>query len=662
MNVLAQLRDRFAAALSSIGVEQAEICPLVELVLPSQDSKFGEYQANLAMPLGKELGKSPREVAQQIVAALGVADMCGPPDVAGPGFINLRLRDDWIAEQVAAAIADESRLGITVAPRPRTIVVDFSSPNVAKPMHVGHIRSTVIGDALYRILKFLGHRVISDNHLGDWGTQFGMIIYGYKHFVNEASLRREPVAELSRLYKLVNTLVEYHEARGEKIPAVEQKIAAAEQQLERMRAATLPLDPKEAKKEDKRLRQLQGQLAELRGELAELSEKVASVELDKQLGPLTSAHPDIGRRVLDETARLHSGDATNVELWRRFLPACLMEIESTYQRVGVTFDHTLGESFYQDRLRGVVKDLADKGLARESNGAICVFLDGYETPMIVQKQDGAFLYATSDLATIQYRMNEWRPDSILYVVDHRQSLHFEQLFAAARLWGYRNVELQHVAFGTVLGEDGRPFKTRTGAAVGLAGLLDEAVERAYKIVSDNDDARPERLLSEEERRQVAERIGIGAIKYADLAHNRTSDYVFSYDKMLAMTGNTAAYMQYSYARVRSIFGKGGVDAAEVRAGSAPVIRVDAPQERALAVALLQFAEALDRVVNDYRPNHLTAYLFELASRYSEFFENCPVLKAESDELRTSRLLLCDLTARTLKCGLNLLGIEVVERM
>jgi arginyl-tRNA synthetase len=433
--------------------------------------------------------------------------------------------------------------------------------------------------------------------------------------------------------------------------------------------ATLPLDPKEAKKDAKRLRQVEGLFVELRNELADFQSKVAAVESDPQLSKLAAEHADIGRQVLLETARLHSGDPTNVELWRRFLPACLADIQSIYQRLGVKFDHTLGESFYQDRLRGVVKDLAEKGLAKESNGAICVFLDGYDTPMIVQKQDGAFLYATSDLATIQYRLSEWRPDAILYVVDHRQSLHFEQLFAAARLWGYRDVELEHIAFGTVLGEDGRPFKTRSGASVGLAGLLDEAVERAYAIVCQNDDARPVPLLSDEERRQVAERIGIGAIKYADLAHNRTSDYVFSYDKMLAMTGNTATYMQYSYARVRSIFGKGGVEAEQVRSGECGVgkgkpgaIRLDSPQERALAVALLQFAEALDRVVHDYRPNHLTAYLFELASRYSDFFENCPVLKAETDELRTSRLLLCDLTARTLRSGLNLLGIEVVERM
>jgi arginyl-tRNA synthetase len=669
MNTLALLRERFAAALAKLGVNDAEVPSLAEMVLPSQDAKFGDYQANLAMPLGKRLGKPPREIAGQIVSPLQVADICETPEIAGPGFINLRVKDGWIVEQIAAASADTLRLGIAPAEKPRTIVIDYSSPNVAKPMHVGHIRSTVIGDSLYRTLKFLGHRVISDNHLGDWGTQFGMIIYGYKHFVDEAGFRKSPVAELTRLYKLVNSLVEYQETRKEKIPALHKKLADAEQQLAALRASETPADTKDAKKDAKRLRQAESQQSELRTELAELQGKIEAIDNHPELSKLAAAHADIGQHVLQETARLHGGDPTNVELWRQFLPACLAEMETIYKRLGVTFDRTLGESFYQDRLRGVVKDLADKGLARESDGAICVFLEGHEVPMIVQKQDGAFLYSTSDLATIQYRMSEWRPDAILYVVDHRQSLHFEQLFAAARLWGYRDVELAHLAFGTVLGDDGRPFKTRSGTSVGLAGLLDEAVERAQAIVAQNDDARPEPLLSNDDRRQVAERIGIGAIKYAVLAHNRTSDYVFSYDKMLAMTGNTATYMQYSYARVKSIFAKGGVDQSAIRGSTEfaevnpkSAIDISTPQERALAVALLQFSEALARVVSDYRPNHLTSYLFELASRYSDFFENCPVLRAESDELRMSRLRLCDLTARTIERGLDLLGIQVVERM
>jgi arginyl-tRNA synthetase len=337
-------------------------------------------------------------------------------------------------------------------------------------------------------------------------------------------------------------------------------------------------------------------------------------------------------------------------------------IQHLYDRLGVTFDETLGESFYHDRLAKVVGELRAAGIARESDGAECVFLEGYDAPMIVQKKDGAFLYGTSDLATIQYRQERWQPDALLYVVDHRQSLHFEQLFATAKKWGYDQIEFQHVSFGTVLGEDGRPYKTRSGDTVGLLGLLDEAVERAAAIVAANDDAKPGGAeLSAEARSEIAKIVGIGALKYADLSQNRTSDYTFSYDKMLAMNGNTATYMQYAYARVRSIFRRGGIDAAALRKSGAK-ITLSAPAERALAVELLRFAAALEDVIADYRPNQLTTYLFALAGRYSTFFDQCPVLKAETEELRNSRLLLCDLTARTLKQGLALLGIDVVEQM
>ncbi len=306
--------------------------------------------------------------------------------------------------------------------------------------------------------------------------------------------------------------------------------------------------------------------------------------------------------------------------------------------------------------------MLQRGIARESDGAICIFLEGQKTPMIVRKRDGAFLYGTTDLATIRYRMETWRPDAILYVVDHRQSLHFQQLFAAARLLGYHDVELQHVSFGTVLGDDGRPFKTRSGETVGLEGLLDEAVRRALEIVAANDDAKPDGPeLSAQQRRQVAESVGIAALKYADLSQNRTSDYVFSYDKMLAMNGNTATYMQYAYARVRSIFAKGNVDVDALRRSGAPIL-LGSPAERALAVELLCFSEALDQAAADYRPNQLTAYLFELANCYSTFFEQCHVLRAENEDIRQSRLLLCDLTARTIQKGLELLGIKVVEKM
>jgi arginyl-tRNA synthetase len=561
---------------------------------------------------------------------------------------------------------DQQQLAIEASAGPRTYVVDFSSPNVAKPMHVGHIRSTVIGDALCRVLRFLGHQVVSDNHIGDWGTQFGMIIYGYKHFVDEQALAEDPVVELSRLYKLVNQLAEYHDTVNNKIPALEQQIIGHAVNLEQMHDATIPEDPKEQKRVDKRLRQAEGQLADVRKKLDGLRKQVLVIDQDPRLLKLAAQHADIGMAVLRETAALHAGDATNRALWEKFLPPCLAEIDATYDRLGVSFDHTLGESFYEDRLAGVVNDLTEKGLVRESDGAMCVFLEGHEAPLIVQKKDGAFLYATTDLATVEYRIQQWSPDVIIYVVDHRQSLHFEQLFATVRQWGCcvtekGEAELRHVSFGTVLGQDGRPYKTRSGSAVGLTGLLDEAVDRALQIVSENDAARPEPLLSKAERYTVAERIGNGAIKYADLAHNRTSDYVFSYDKMLAMTGNTAAYMQYSYARVRSTFSRGGIDAETLRDGNVP-LTIDHPSERALALSILQLSESLTRVVEDYRPNHLTTYLFDLASKYSEFFEHCPVLKAESDQLRSSRLLLCDLTARTIAQGLNLLGIEVVERM
>lgn len=658
MNLLVELRRRFAAALSTL---DPEAVGYAELVLPSQDPKFGDYQANCAMPLGKHLKKPPREIAQQLIDAIDVSDICEVPEIAGPGFINLRVTDSWLAKQLEVLASDLDRLGILTIENPRTYVIDFSSPNVAKPMHVGHIRSTVIGDALCRILRQLGHRVISDNHIGDWGTQFGMIIYGYKHFLDAAAYQEQPVAELSRLYRLVNQLVEYHEAREQKIPTLEEQIVGQVKQLEEMHDATELEEPKERKKAAKKLKQAETQLAELRKSLDALRKQVVAVDDDPQLAKLAAEHPNIGNAVLEETAKLHEGDPTNRELWEQMLPPCLDEMEQLYWRLNVTFDYSLGESFYQDQLAPVVDELASKQLVQESDGARCVFLEGFDAPFIVQKKDGAFLYATTDLATVKYRMNQWQPEAILYVVDHRQSYHFEQLFATVRLWGYTDVELQHVSFGTVLGEDGRPYKTRSGTAVGLSGLLDEAVERAYKIVCENDDARDQPLLSDEERKSVAERVGIGAIKYADLAHNRTSDYVFSYDKMLAMNGNTATYMQYSYARVRSIFARGNVDINRLRHSGA-AISLDKPEERALALALLRFNEALDRVVADYRPNHLTAYLFELASFYSSFFEHCPVLKAETAALRASRLLLCDLTARTLARGLHLLGIETVERM
>jgi arginyl-tRNA synthetase len=654
VSILFELTHRFRRALAGL-VDDPE--PLLDLVRRSQDPRFGDYQANLAMPLGKRLGRPPRDVAAEIVQRLDVDDLCRPPEVAGPGFINLRVRDDWIARRLAAAV-DDPRLAIPEVESPRTYVIDFSSPNVAKPMHVGHIRSTVIGNSLARTLRFLGHRVVTDNHLGDWGTQFGMIIYGWKHFLDRHAYERNPVAELARLYRLVRQLVDFHEARVQ-APGMRDQFAAQLTKVGRLKDVAKRQSDKKTRKD---LKREETKLLELGVEHSDLQAKLDAVTGDRNLTQLADEHEHIGSAVLRETAKLHAGDEENLRLWRAFMPVCQSEIDRMYRRIDVAFDHTLGESFYQDRLGAICDELVRTGVARESDGAICVFLEGHDVPMIVRKKDGAFLYATTDLATLRYRMETFQPDAILYVVDHRQSLHFEQLFAAARRMGYDDVELEHVSFGTVLGEDGRPFKTRAGDTVGLEGLLDEAVRRAGEIVAANDDAKPGGPeLSTDERARVAEIVGTGAIIYADLSHNRTSDYVFSYDKMLAMTGNTGTYMQYAYARVESIFAKGNVELAALRASGTPIL-LNTPAERALALELLRFAEALELTAADYRPNQLTAYLFDLSNHFSTFYEQCPVLKAEPAPLRASRLLLCDLTARTIRKGLELLGIKVVEKM
>ncbi len=660
MNILTKLKSRFRPVLAKLVDDPSD---LLQMIRSAQDSKFGDYQANFAMPLSKRLGKTPKdspEVAAQVVNDVDVNDFCDPPEVAGPGFINLRLRDDWITSQLAEMLADD-RLGIARVEEPKTYVVDYSSPNVAKPMHVGHIRSTVIGDALARTLRFLGHQVITDNHLGDWGTQFGMIIYGYKHFVDPSAYEESPVAELGRLYKFVNRLVDYHKAK-QRIPILEAEIAQQEKTVADSKSQAEVGDKSAQKKARKDLRRLEEKLFESCADCNGLKSMIAQVEAEPELFAIAKQHSDIPDAVLKETAKLHAGDAENNKLWHDFLPNCRDEIQIVYKRLDIQFDHEHGESFYHDQLGAVVDDFESRGLAETSDGAICVFMDGFETPMLIRKQDGAFLYATTDLATIRYRMANWKPDAILYVVDHRQSEHFEKLFAAVRLWGYDQVELQHISFGTVLGNDGKPYKTRSGDTVGLEGLLDEAVARAHKVVSDNDEAKLDGgELSEEQRNRIANVVGHAAIKYADLSHNRTNDYVFSYDKMVALNGNTATYMQYSYARTRGIFERGKIDIEKVRSAG-DSISIAEPAERELAVELLRFEQALHDAVEDFRPNQLTAYLFDLAKQFSKFFDQCHVLKAESDELRNSRLLLCDLTGRTIKQGLSLLGIDVIDKM
>jgi arginyl-tRNA synthetase len=605
MNLLETLQRRFHAALSALVADPA---PYTAMVKAAQDARHGDYQANCAMPLARVLGRSDetRQVAQEIVQRLALDDVLEPPQIAGPGFINLRLRTDWLAAQIQRMARDE-RLGIQPAASPLTLVIDYSSPNVAKPMHVGHLRSTIIGDALTRLFRFLGHTVITDNHLGDWGTQFGMLQYGYKHFRDEAALQADPVREMVRLYVLVRQMVK-------PVEKDEDDDESTEKYTEEERAQ-------------------------------------ARVVLDA---------------VRQETAKLHAGDPENVRLWQKFIPWGMPEIDRIYRRLDVHFNHTHGESFYNPMLPQVVEDLQKCGLAQESQGAMAIFFGPDKPPALVRKKDGAFTYTTSDLACIRYRMEHWHPDAILYVVGAPQALHFQNLFDAARRWGYDQVKLEHIAFGSVLGPDRRPIKTREGGAVELGRLLDEAVERAARVY---EQSRAERLargeevpeLGPEERAQIAEAVGLGAVKYADLAQNRTSDYVFNWDKMLAMDGNTATYMQYAYVRNRGIFRKGNEDASRFRLDP-PLPSLDQPQERALALQLLRLEEALHDAAAEYRPSAITGYLWDLAKSYSGFFQHCPVLRADTPALRQSRLLLCDLTARVIQRGLDLLGIRTIERM
>jgi arginyl-tRNA synthetase len=548
------------------------------LVRPCPDPKFGDYQTNALMSLAKTRKLNPRQVATDVVAKLQVADCCERVEVAGAGFLNFRLKPATLAQTLQAAARGE-HLFFSKTAQPRTTVVDFSSPNVAKSMHVGHIRSTILGDCLARTLGLLGHQVITDNHLGDWGTQFGMLLVAWKRELDGAALKADPIAEMERLYKKVS---------------------------------------------------------------AECKANPAALEEARQ-----------------ELVKLQGGDEENLRIWREMIALSRVQFDSIYQRLGVKFDHTLGESFYHPRLQPLVQELRAQGIARESEGAMAVFFEDSpqlkEHPALIQKSDGAFNYTTTDLATLAHRLETWRPDEIVYVTDARQQLHFQQLFAVFRRWhSEARVKLAHVWFGSILGDDGKPFKTRSGETVKLADLLDEAEERALKAVSEKS---PE--LPEAARREIARIVGIGAVKYADLLPNRQSDYVFSWDKLLALNGNTAPYLQYAYARIRSIFRKGNVGQ-----GLPPVpasLQLAAPEELALARHLLNFGLVLEAVADDYRPNFLCNYLYELAGRFTSFYENCPVLKSEGEQ-RDSRLVLCDLAARALQQGLNVLGIETLDQM
>ena len=586
------------------------------LVRPCLDPKFGDYQSNALMSLAKSRKMNPRQLATDVVARLDVGDWCEKVEIAGAGFLNFRLKPSVLTQTLEAAARGEhlffEKCGgdasspspvATGASQPRTAVIDFSSPNVAKPMHVGHIRSTILGDCLARTLRLLGHRVITDNHIGDWGTQFGKLLVGWKKHLDSAALKADPIAEMERLYKLVNSASE-----------------ADESVLE---AARL------------------------------------------------------------ELVKLQGGDAENLRIWREMIVLSQKQFDTIYARLGVKFDHALGESFYNPRLKPLVDELLAGDLARESEGAIAIFFEDVpqlkEHPALIRKSDGGFNYTTTDLTTLAYRLETWQPDEIIYVTDGRQQLHFQQVFTAFRRWQSilsegrapnssgekssglselappkNDVKLAHVWFGSILGEDGKPFKTRSGETVKLSDLLDEAEERALKIVSGKN---PD--LPESQRREIARVVGLGAVKYADLLPNRHSDYVFSWDKMLALQGNTAPYLQYAYTRIQSIFRKTG-ETSNIQHPTSN-IQLAEPEEIALAKHLLNFGLTLEAVAEEYRPNFLCNYLYELAGKFTSFYENCPVLKAD-DATRASRLALCDLTARVLKRGLETLGIETVEQM
>jgi len=570
MSLQSLLQSRLAAALSKVGIDAA-----IGIVTPAADARFGDFQSNAAMVAAKVQKKNPRELATSILKYLQVEDLCEPPTVAGAGFINFKVLDSALSDAVNTVRSDAC-LGVSPVPNPKTIIVDFSSPNVAKPMHVGHIRSTILGDSLSRIARHLGHCVVTDNHIGDWGTQFGKVIYGWKHLLNKESLEMSPIEELVRLYREVNALEEHD-------PAIKETV---------------------------------------RGELV----------------------------------KLQQGDAENLEIWRQAVALSWNEFEHLYDLLGITFDERLGESFYNDALGPLADRLLSQQIAKESEGAVCIFFPDIpaleDKPCLIRKSDGGFLYATTDLATMEYREKRWKPDAVWYVTGAPQQLHFEQVFAVGRKMGIAT-DLRHIAFGSILGDDRKMMKTRSGENVELGGLLREAIERALTVVAEKNPN-----LSKSEQEEVARTIGLGAVKYADLMQHRLTDYVFSWEKMLSFQGNTAPYLQNAYVRIRSIFRKAEVEGIGIQSGS---ISISEPAERALALQILKFGEILHAVLEDQRPNLLCLYLYELADSFHHFYEACPILKSEGG-IRSSRMELAGVTSKVLKTGLGLLGIGVPERM
>ncbi|UBF28207.1 arginine--tRNA ligase [Kovacikia minuta CCNUW1] len=583
-STIAQLRTRFEAALgAAFGEDFAATDPIL---VPASNPKFGDFQSNVAMSLTKKLGKAPRAIAEQIVQQLQVEEICEPPTIAGPGFINLTLKTAYLEEQLRSIAADE-RLGVAPIKQPQRVIVDFSAPNTAKEMHVGHLRSTIIGDSIARVLEFQGQDVLRLNHIGDWGTQFGMLITYLQTAFPDALITANALAlgDLTTFYK----------------------------------QAKQRFDEDEAFRDASRL----------------------------------------------AVVRLQSGDEDALKAWQLLCEQSRIAYQEIYDLLDIQLVER-GESFYNPLLPGVVEDLEKAGLLVEDQGAQCVFLEGFTNkegeplPLIVQKSDGGYNYAATDLAAIRYRIQQDHADRIIYVTDAGQANHFAQVWQVARRAGWipDTVELVHVPFGFVQGEDGKKFKTRSGETVRLRDLLDEAIARARadleaRLKEDN------RQESEEFIANVANVIGISAVKYADLSQNRTSNYIFSYDRMLALQGNTAPYMLYAYVRVQGISRKGQIDFKRLDSDAQILLKEET--ELVLAKHLLQLDEVIEQVGQDLFPNRLCQYLFELSQKYNQFYDRLPILQA-AEPIRTSRLVLCDLTARTLKLGLSLLGIQVLERM
>ena len=577
MNIQSILSEKIKQAMIAAGADaQCEA-----LVRQSGKVQFGDYQANGIMPAAKKLGLNPREFAQSVLDKAELQDIAEKTEIAGPGFINIFLKDAWLADNINRAVQDP-KLGVH-NPEKQTVVVDYSSPNVAKEMHVGHLRSTIIGDAVVRTLEFLGNHVIRANHVGDWGTQFGMLIAYLEKMENEHATEME-LSDLEAFY----------------------------------RAAKKHYD------ED----------------------------------------PVFAEKARNYVVKLQSGDEYCRTMWQKLVKITMQQNQHNYDRLNVTLTDkdVMGESLYNPMLPGIVEDLKKQGLAVEDDGALVVYLDEFKNkdgdPMgvIVQKKDGGFLYTTTDIAAAKYRYETLKAKRALVFSDTRQSQHMQQAWLITRKAGYvpDSFQLEHKNFGMMLGKDGKPFKTRSGDTVKLADLLDEAIERAGVLISQKSTA-----LSEQEKADVIEAVGIGSVKYADLSKNRTTDYVFDWDNMLSFEGNTAPYMQYAYTRIRSIFNRSQIALSEVEQAQ---LSITDEKERALAIKLLQFEEAVQVVGKEGTPHVLCAYLYELAGVFSSFYEHCPILNNDDQQVKLSRLKLALLTERTLKQGLDLLGIKTVEKM